>query len=637
MLKTFNTIPSQRPITALLDSVSTPKDIKNFSHEQLIELANQLREFLLFSVGQSGGHFGAGLGVIELTVCLHYLLDTPHDKLIWDVGHQAYPHKILTGRRQLLPTIRQQGGLSPFPKRSESQYDAFGVGHSSTSISAALGMATGLQQQQKNNKIVAVIGDGALTAGMAFEALNHAGAIHANILIIYNDNDMSISLNVGALSKISANFFSGNIYTRTRLGLKKILSYTPILLDIAKRFEAHTKGFVVPPSSLFEAFGINYIGPIDGHNIAMLTNTIRNLLALEGPQVLHIRTVKGKGFIPAENNPIGYHALNKILKKPLQQPIAIRKKYSQIFGEWAVDMAAVDQKLHVITPAMVEGSGLVEFAKKFPNRCHDVGIAEQHAVTFAAGLAGVQHKPIVAIYSTFLQRAYDQVIHDVCLQNLDVTFAIDRAGFVGEDGPSHAGSFDIAFLRCIPNMVIMCPKDERQCRQMLSTAYAFTGPAAVRYPRGEGSGIHTCNNLDPWPMTTSEVIYQLDSIDIALHSGVIYAFGTLCAAAQIIGKKLGYLVINMCFVKPLDTDILDATIDVANKVTIEEGCKFGGAGSAINEYFLTQGQRLHICNLGIEDEYIEHGSRSFQLQHAGLTAEKMAARIAMFFGSNEAT
>ena len=485
----FHEIPSLRPHTPLLDTVDGPARLRELDEEQLPELARQLREYLLYSVGQSGGHFGAGLGVVELTVALHYVYNTPEDRLVWDVGHQTYPHKILTGRREDMLTIRQQDGLSGFPKRSESVYDTFGVGHSSTSISAALGMALAAKSQGIKRKTVAVIGDGAMTAGMAFEALNHAGHTGANMLVVLNDNNMSISHNVGGLATYFAKLWASKFYTTVRSGGKKVLAKIPPAFTLAQRTEEHMKGMVAP-ASLFEELGFNYIGPIDGHNLHDLVHTLNNLRDLEGPQLLHIITTKGKGFAPAEADPVGYHALSKIEAAPKKiQAVDDKpkgKKYQDIFGDWLCDMATVDKQLIGITPAMGEGSGMVTFSERFPDRFLDVAIAEQHAVTLAAGLACDGMKPVVAIYSTFLQRAYDQLIHDVALQNLDVLFAIDRAGLVGEDGATHAGSYDLSYLRCIPNMLVMAPSDENECRQQLYTGYQHTGPAAVRYPRGTG-------------------------------------------------------------------------------------------------------------------------------------------------------
>ncbi|HEX4975479.1 MAG TPA: 1-deoxy-D-xylulose-5-phosphate synthase, partial [Pseudomonadales bacterium] len=485
----FYKIPAERPITPLLDSIDSPAQLRALEPTQLEQVAHELREYLLFSTGQTGGHFGAGLGVVELTIALHYALNTPTDRLIWDVGHQAYPHKILTGRREQMLTMRQEHGLSPFPKRCESPFDTFGVGHSSTSISAGLGMSAAFRLAKKNQKVVAVIGDGAMTAGMAFEAMNHATHQQANLLIVLNDNNMSISPNVGGLSNYFARIWSSKLYTSVREGGKKVLSTLPgPAMELARRTEEHMKG-MVSPATLFEELGFNYIGPIDGHDLDNLIPTLQNMLELRGPQLLHVMTKKGKGFAPAEADPILYHAIGKNGPSKSEGSKKSIPKYQDVFGQWICDMAASDYRLVGITPAMREGSGLVAFSERFPDRYHDVAIAEQHAVTFAAGLACEKMKPVVAIYSTFLQRAYDQLIHDVAIQNLDVLFAIDRAGLVGEDGATHAGSFDLSYLRCIPNLVLATPSDENECRLLLSTAYQHQGPAAVRYPRGQAVGV----------------------------------------------------------------------------------------------------------------------------------------------------
>ena len=610
----FDEIPKTRPFTPLLDAASNPAELKQLAEQQLPELANQLREYMLYSVGQSGGHFGAGLGVVELTVALHYLYNTPDDFLVWDVGHQAYPHKILTDRREKMPSIRQKHGLSAFPKRAESPYDAFGVGHSSTSISAALGMALAARQQGDDRKAVAVIGDGALTAGMAFEALNHAAHANADMLVILNDNDMSISRNVGGLSNYLAKILSGKAYQGVRESSKKILSGLPGALEIMRRTEEHMKGMVAP-GTLFEELGFHYIGPIDGHNLSTLVPTIRNMMNLPGPQFLHIVTQKGKGFSPAEADPVGYHAINKITPMPtveLATPKAKQPSYSNIFGQWLCDMAEQDDKLVGITPAMEDGSDMGTFAKRFPERYYDVAIAEQHAVTLAAGLACGGVKPVVAIYSTFLQRGYDQLIHDVAIQDLDVLFAIDRAGLVGKDGPTHAGSFDLSFLRCIPKMVIMAPADENETRQMLYTGFQHQGPAAVRYPRGTGPGVATIKEMNILPLGKGEIRRHGNQI-------AILAFGTMLAPALEAAEQLNATVVNMRFVKPLDEKLiaeLAASHDVL--VTIEENCIAGGAGSGVNETLAAQGYQGMALNLGLPDTYVEHGNPEDMLAECGL-------------------
>jgi len=619
----FHEIPRTRPSTPLLDAASTPAELKQLDEKQLPELANELREYLLYSVGQSGGHFGAGLGVVELTVALHYLLNTPEDYLVWDVGHQAYPHKILTGRREQMPTIRQKDGLSAFPKRSESPYDAFGVGHSSTSISAVLGMALAARQQGADRKSVAIIGDGAMTAGMAFEALSHAAHTKANMLVILNDNDMAISRNVGGLSNYLAKILSGKTYQGVRERSKKILSGLPGALEIMRRTEEHMKGMIAP-GTLFEELGFHYIGPIDGHDLSTLVPTIRNVMALPGPQFLHVITKKGKGFSPAEADPVGYHAINKIAPTPAVESTTQKTKqpsYSNIFGQWLCDMAEQDDQLVGITPAMEDGSDMVEFAKRFPERYHDVAIAEQHAVTLAAGLACGGAKPVVAIYSTFLQRGYDQLIHDVAIQDLDVLFAIDRAGLVGKDGPTHAGSFDLSFLRCIPKMLIMAPADENETRQMLYTGFAHQGPAAVRYPRGTGPGISTVKVMQALPLGKGEIRREGQQI-------AILSFGTMLAPALEAAEQLNATVANMRFVKPLDEELiakLAASHDVL--VTIEENCIAGGAGSAVNEVLAAQGYQGMALNLGLPDSYVEHGNPEDMLAECGLDKDGIIISI----------
>jgi 1-deoxy-D-xylulose-5-phosphate synthase len=631
----FHDIPTQRPYTPLLDNIESPARLRELSEDQLPELARQLREYLLYSVGQSGGHFGAGLGVVELTVALHYVFNTPEDRLVWDVGHQTYPHKILTGRREEMLTIRQKDGLSGFPKRSESLYDTFGVGHSSTSISAALGMALAAKAQNIQRKTVAVIGDGAMTAGMAFEALNHAGHTGANMLVVLNDNNMSISHNVGGLATYFAKIWASKLYTTVRSGGKKVLSKIPPAFTLAQRTEEHMKGMVAP-GTLFEELGFNYIGPIDGHNLNDLVNTLENLRDLEGPQLLHVITTKGKGFAPAEADPIGYHALSKLEVKPKkiqavdEKPKA--KKYQDIFGDWLCDMATVDEKLVGITPAMGEGSGMVAFSQRFPERFHDVAIAEQHAVTLAAGLACDGMKPVVAIYSTFLQRAYDQLIHDVALQDLDVLFAIDRAGLVGEDGATHTGSFDLSYLRCIPNMVVMAPSDENECRQLLFTGYQHRGPAAVRYPRGTGINAVVAREMTALPIGKGRIVYKSEKNEGKRVA--ILSFGALLhraiGAAEKMGaaEKLNATVADMRFVKPLDEKLI---LQLAEQhellVTLEENTLMGGAGAGVNEFLAAQGIVMPVLNLGLPDVFLNHGTHSDLLDACGLSSSAIVETV----------
>jgi 1-deoxy-D-xylulose-5-phosphate synthase len=607
----------------LLSAIETPADLRRLPVARLPAVAKELREFLIHTVSTRGGHFAAGLGTVELTVALHYVFDTPDDRLVWDVGHQAYPHKVLTGRADRLHTIKQDGGLAPFPTRSESEYDTFGVGHSSTSISAALGMAVAAGRLGRDRKVVAVIGDGAMTAGMAFEALNHAGSLPANLLVILNDNDMSISENVGALSNHFARALSGRVYAHLREGGKKVLRQMPTVWELARRSEEHLKGMVLP-GTLFEEMGFNYIGPIDGHDVKALVSTLRNLRKLRGPQFLHVVTRKGKGYAPAEADPIKWHgpgpfdpASGTIFKEKSNGP-----SYSQIFGQWACDMAEREPRLIVITPAMREGSGLVEFSKRFPDRYFDVAIAEQHAVTFAAGLATEGLKPVVAIYSTFLQRAYDQLIHDVALQNLPVIFAIDRAGIVGSDGATHQGSYDLSYLRCVPNLVIMAPADENECRQMLYTASTLDGPSAVRYPRGTGPGALISTEMAPLPVGRGEVRREG-------RSGLaIVAFGTMVAAAQNVADRLDATLVNMRFVKPLDDDLVLSLVNRHRAlVTVEENAVAGGAGSAVAELLASEGLQLPLLQLGIPDRFIEHGSRESGLAAAGIDAAGLTSSI----------
>ena len=612
MPSTFHEIPRERPSTPLLDSIDNTAQLRALDASQLPELADELRLFLLWSVGQTGGHFGAGLGVIELTIALHYIYETPDDRLIWDVGHQAYPHKILTGRREQMSTLRQKDGISAFPRRSESPYDTFGVGHSSTSISAGMGMAIASRLQGLDRRTVAVIGDGAMTAGMAFEALNHAGEADADMLVVLNDNDMSISHNVGGLSNYLAKILSSRTYSHMREGSKKVLSKIPPAWELARKTEETAKAMLAP-GILFEELGWNYIGPIDGHDLPTLVATLGNMRQLKGPQFLHVVTRKGKGFSPAEADPIGYHAITKLEPRPTSNGVS-KPRYSNIFGQWLCDMAEADARLIGITPAMKEGSDLIAFADRFPQRYFDVAIAEQHAVTLAAGMACEGAKPVVAIYSTFLQRAYDQLIHDVAVQDLDVLFAIDRAGLVGEDGPTHAGSFDLSYLRCIPNMLIMAPADENETRQMLTTGFLYNGPAAVRYPRGTGPGVPVDPALEPLPIGKGVLTREGERV-------AILSFGTLHANAMRAADELNATVANMRFVKPLDTELLQQLADSHELlVTLEENAIMGGAGSAVNEWLLAQGIQVQVLNLGLPDLYIEHDKPANMLAECGLDA-----------------
>ncbi len=598
----------------LLDRISTPTELRKLPKNQLPQLAEELRDFLVHSVSQSGGHFAAGLGTVELTVALHYVFNTPDDRLVWDVGHQSYPHKILTGRREQMSSIRRKDGLAPFPKRSESAYDPFGVGHSGTSISAALGMAAGLAHAGSPNKVVAVIGDGALTSGMALEALNHAGDLKADLLVILNDNDMSISPNVGAISNYLAKVLSGRVYSTIREESKKVLTRIPPVWELARRVETEARHLIVP-GTLFEEFGFNYLGPVDGHDMSTLITTLHNLHELQGPRLLHVVTRKGKGYEPAEADPIKYHGIGSPFDPEIGiKPSGTRKAptYSDIFGDWACDMAALDSRLQVITPAMREGSGLVRYSEEFPDRYHDVAIAEQHAITFAAGLACEGVKPVVAIYSSFLQRGYDQLIHDVALQNLPVLFAIDRAGLVGEDGPTHAGSFDLSFLRCIPNMVIMAPTNENECRQMLYTGFSLDQPAAVRYPRGGGTGEAPEAEMTALPIGKAEQVREGTGI-------AILAFGSMLYPALEAAEKLNATVLNMRFIKPLDeASIFEIASTHELLVTVEENAVAGGAGGGINECLAAHGITLPLLNLGLPDRYQEHASPEQILAEAGL-------------------
>ncbi len=621
----FQEIPHTRPATPLLDSIDSPADLRRLEETDLVELAQQLREFLLYTVGQTGGHFGAGLGVVELTVALHYIYNTPEDRLVWDVGHQCYPHKILTGRRERMSGMRKANGLAGFPKREESPYDTFGVGHSSTSISAALGMAIAARQQEIERHTIAVIGDGAMTAGMAFEAITHAAHTGANMLVILNDNQMSISKSTGGLNTYFSKMWASKTYNQLRSGGKSVLKKFPrSATDIAARLEEYMKG-MVSPATLFEELGFNYIGPIDGHDLEMLVPTLRNLRELPGPQMLHIRTQKGKGFGPAEEDPVGFHAISKIEPKPCNGHTPVAKpslpKYQDIFGDWLCDQAAQNPELVAITPAMCEGSGMLDFSERFADRFYDVAIAEQHALTLAAGMACDGLKPVVAIYSTFLQRAYDQLIHDIALQNLDVTFGIDRAGLVGEDGPTHAGAFDLSFLRCIPNMIVLAPADENETRQMLHTAYHYPGPAAVRYPRGTGPGVAIDDEMQLMAIGKGRI--QRQGQKIALLS-----FGTLLASALTAAEELDATVADMRFVKPLDTDLIDALADDHDLlVTLEENVIAGGAGSAVTEYLNQQNRWMPVLQLGLPDVFMDHGKHGQLLSDIGLDAPGIVASV----------
>ena len=618
-MKIFKKIPNKKPSTPLLDKIEFPKDIKKFSNSELEILANELREFLLYSVGQSGGHLGAGLGVIELTVVLHYLFDTPNDNLVWDVGHQAYPHKILTGRKSKIQTIRKKDGLAPFPNINESAFDAFGVGHSSTSISAALGMSIANQADNNNKKTVAVIGDGAMTAGIAFEALSHSGHLKPNLLIILNDNDMSISENVGGLSNYFSRIWASKTYKGIKKGGASFLKPLPQAYHLARKVESQMKAMVAP-GSIFEELGLNYIGPIDGHNIKQLIDVIGNLKDFDGPQFLHIITKKGAGLDPAEIDRIQFHAIGKI--NSFEEKGQSKPKYQDIFGDWILEMGSIDQNLIAITPAMREGSGLVKFSEKFPDRYFDVAIAEQHAVTFAAGLSLENKKPIVAIYSTFLQRAYDQLIHDVAVQNLDVTFALDRAGLVGEDGPTHSGNYDIAYLRCIPNIILMTPSNENETRLLLSTAYNYKGPAAVRYPRGTGPNSSIDSTLESLEIGKARLLRKGSS-------GIVFLnFGALLDQAEIVANEMDMTLIDMRFVKPLDEELLCKHLNNASMfLSLEDGSISGGAGSAVQEFCGRNNIIIKSMLFGIPDEFINHASREQMLDHAELNATKILNKL----------
>ena len=605
----------------LLNKIDSPADLRKLPESKLPKLVDQIREFLIDVTSKTGGHLAPGLGAVELTIALHYLYDTPEDRIVWDIGHQAYPHKIITGRRELMHTIRKQDGISGFLKREESIYDCFGAGHSSTSISAAYGMAVGAEAKGESRQVVAVIGDGAMTAGLAYEALNNAGASDTNLLVILNDNEMSISPNVGAVSNYLARILSGRAFMTVREGSKAVLGTLPPVQELTNRFEAHTKGLFLP-STLFEELGFYYIGPIDGHNLPNLIRTIKNMKKIKGPRFLHIITQKGKGFDPAEADPLVYHGVvpfNPDTGKMEKKSTAVT--YTKVFSKWLCDMAAKDDRLIGITPAMREGSGLVEFQKQFPDRYFDVGIAEQHSVTFAAGLACEGMKPVVAIYSTFLQRAYDQFIHDVCVQNLDLTFALDRAGYVGGDGATHAGAYDYAYLRCIPNMVVMAPANERECRNMLYTAYMHEGPISVRYPRGAGVGVEQEEE-----MTALEI--GKASVERNGEGTAILSFGSMLAAAMDAGQRLNATVVNMRFVKPIDEELVtEITSSHDLIVTIEEHVVAGGAGSAVNEVLAKHGILTRTVNLGLPDEHVDHGVPKLVFAKYGMDADAIVQKV----------
>ena len=616
-MKVFDSIPVKCPETPLLDIVNSPSDLKQLKENQLGDFCDQLREFLLYSVGQTGGHFGAGLGVVELTVALHYVFDSPKDKIVWDVGHQTYPHKIITGRKNLMSSMRQKDGLHPFPSREESIFDTFGVGHSSTSISAALGMTVG-----SNEKAIAVIGDGALTAGMAFEALSHSGNLNKDLLVILNDNNMSISKNIGGLSNYLARIWSSRWYTQIREGGKMALRLIPSARKFASKAEEHIKGMVAP-GTLFEELGFNYVGPLDGHNVKEIIRTLRNLNDTSGPKLLHLITKKGKGFKSAEDDPIGFHAITKMENPNSSKEKNVGMKYSDVFGSWLTSKANVDTSLVAITPAMKEGSGMVEFADKFSSRFYDVAIAEQHAMTFAAGLACEGKKPVLAIYSTFLQRAYDQLIHDVAIQNLDLLIAIDRAGLVGEDGATHSGIFDLSFMRCIPNLIIMTPSSEEECWRLLETGYKFKGPAAVRYPKGFGLGTDLPNEFEEIEIGRSKEIKFSEKNKVSILS-----FGSMLSLSDEISEDLDANLIDMRFVKPLDAECI---IKCANHsdllVTLEDNVVAGGAGSAINEFIAQEDIKVKTINFGISDHFPSIGGISEQREDYQLDRDKIVKKI----------
>ena len=622
---------SKRSPFPLLERIDSPADLRKLPESQLEPLANELRGYLVQSVSQSAGHFAAGLGALELTVALHYLYDTPDDRLVWDVGHQSYPHKILTGRRDQMHSVRKWGGITPFPKRTESEFDTFGVGHAGTSIGAALGMALAAERTGSQRKTVAIIGDGGLTCGMAFEALNHAGGLGTGMLVVINDNEMSISPNVGALTQRFAQVISGKLYASVREGSKKMLSRMPPMWELARRAEEHVKGLIVP-GTLFEELGFNYVGPIDGHDLKVLVSTLRNVQALEGPQLLHVVTKKGKGYAPAETDPVKYHGISA----PFDPKVGIRSAksnsgptYSQVFGDWLCDMARLDDRLVGITPAMREGSKMEKFAREFPDRYFDVAIAEQHSVTVAAGMACDGLKPVVAIYSTFLQRAYDCVVHDVVIQDLPVLLAIDRAGLVGGDGPTHAGSYDISYLRCLPNMVIMTPADENETRQMLYTGFLLDQPCAVRYPRGTGPGVAVEDAMTAIPIGRAEI--RRGGKHIAF-----LAFGPMLEYCMEVAEKLDATVVNMRFVKPLDDDmVLRMAAEHELLVTVDENAIAGGAGSAVNECLAAHDVQISVLNLGLPDRFIEHGGRGDMLREAGLDSDGILGAVEMFRARRE--
>jgi 1-deoxy-D-xylulose-5-phosphate synthase len=615
----------------LLERIDSPADLRKLPESQLEPLAHELREYLVQSVSQSAGHFAAGLGALELTVALHYLYDTPDDRLVWDVGHQSYPHKILTGRRDRMHSVRKWGGLTPFPKRTESEFDAFGVGHAGTSIGAALGMALAAEQTGSGRKAVAIIGDGGLTCGMAFEALNHAGGLGTGMLVILNDNEMSISPNVGALTQRFAQVISGKLYASVRESSKKMLSHMPPMWELARRAEEHVKGLIVP-GTLFEELGFNYVGPIDGHDLKVLVSTLRNVQALSGPQLLHIVTKKGKGYAPAETDPVKYHGISA----PFDPKVGIRSAksnsgptYSQVFGDWLCDMARLDERLVGITPAMREGSKMEKFEQEFPDRYFDVAISEQHSVTVAAGMACDGLKPVVAIYSTFLQRAYDSVVHDLVIQDLPVLLAIDRAGLVGGDGPTHAGSYDISYLRCLPNMVIMTPADENETRQMLFTGFLLDQPCAVRYPRGTGPGVAVEDKMTAIPLGRAQIRRQGKHV-------AFLAFGPMLEYCMEVAEKLDATVVNMRFVKPLDDDmVLRMAAQHELLVTVDENTIAGGAGSAVNECLAAHDVQISVLNLGLPDRFIEHGGRSDMLREAGLDSGGILNAVEIFRARRE--
>jgi len=618
----------------LLETINSPADLRRLDKDELPQLARELRDFVLKSVAQTGGHLSSNLGTIELAIALHYAFDTPGDRLVWDVGHQTYAHKILTGRRAGMAKLRQWGGIAGFPRRAESEYDTFGTAHSSTSISAALGMAIAARRKGERRKVVAVIGDGAMSAGIAFEALNNAGAAGADLMVVLNDNDMSISEPVGALNGYLARLLSSRVYASVRRGGKEVLSKLPPVKELARRWEEHMKGMVLP-GTLFEEFGFNYIGPIDGHDLDTLVRTLANVKELSGPQLLHVMTRKGHGYPRAEEDPILYHGVTRfdpalgIVAKPAAKP-----SYTQVFGDWLCDMAKSDTRLIGITPAMREGSGLVRFSQEYPNRYFDVGIAEQHAVTFAAGLACEGLKPVVAIYSTFLQRAYDQLIHDVALQNLPVVFAIDRAGIVGADGPTHAGSFDLTYLRCLPNTTVMAPADENECRQMLYTAFTLDMPSAVRYPRGTGPGVTVQHEMRALPIGKGELRRESRR---RTHRIAILAFGSMLHPALTAAEEMDATVANMRFVKPIDAELIEwLAKSHESLVTVEENVIAGGAGSAVAETLAAKGIAMPILHLGLPDEFIDHGDPALLLARCGLDAKGIAASIAERFGARPA-